>query len=94
MVAMGNRLVVIRGDGLVFGADVHVVARNIQSVFHFSGAKIGFNPEDKFMVAYANELIVIRDDGLVFGALRSMKSTREGGLLQSPGRCRSGTRIY
>ncbi len=64
---MDNRLVVIRQDGLVFGADV--VDRHIQPVFQFSGARIGFNPEDRFMVAEANELIVIRQDGLVFGAL-------------------------
>jgi hypothetical protein len=61
-----NTLVVIRRDGLVFGADV--VGRDIQPVFQFSGARIGFNPQDRFMVAMGNRLIVIRQDGLVFGA--------------------------
>jgi hypothetical protein len=66
VVAMGKRLVVIRQDGLVFGADI--VGRTIQPVFQFTGARIGFNPEDKFMVAHGNQLIVVRQDGLVFGA--------------------------
>jgi hypothetical protein len=44
-----NTLVVIRQDGLVFGADV--VGRDIQPVFQFSGPAIGFAPEDRFMVA-------------------------------------------
>ena len=61
-----NTLVVIRQDGLVFGANV--VDRNIQPVFQFSGAKIGFHPLDRFMVAMGNRLVVIRSDGLVFGA--------------------------
>jgi hypothetical protein len=70
MVSLGlNPLVVVRHDGLVFGADVDVVGGSIQPVFQFSGAKIGYNPEDKFMVASANLLIVVRKDGLVFGAL-------------------------
>lgn len=61
-----NTLVVIREDGLVFGANV--VGRDIQPVFQFSGAKIGFHPLDRFMVAMHNRLVVIRGDGLVFGA--------------------------
>jgi hypothetical protein len=65
-VAQGNRLIVIRQDGLVFGADV--VGTNIQPAFQFTGAPIGFNPEDRFMVAIGNTLVVIRQDGLVFGA--------------------------
>jgi hypothetical protein len=67
MVAMGNRFVVIRQDGLVFGADI--VGRNIEPVFQFSGARIGFHPQDRFIVARGNELMAIRQDGLVFGAL-------------------------
>jgi len=46
---VGNRLAVITQSGDVFGADV--VGQNIEPVFHFSGAKIGFNPQDRFMVA-------------------------------------------
>jgi hypothetical protein len=72
MVSLGfSPLVVIRKDGLVFGASVVGTLRgpHIQPVFQFSGAKIGFNPEDRFMVAHGNQLIVIREDGLVFGAL-------------------------
>ena len=61
-----NTLVVIREDGLVFGAEV--VGRDFQPVFQFSGARIGFNPQDRFMVAMGNRLVVIRQDGLVFGA--------------------------
>jgi hypothetical protein len=63
-----RNLVVIRGDGLVFGANVDVAGRVIQPVFQYSGAKIGFHPLDRFMVAMGNRLVVIREDGLVFGA--------------------------
>jgi len=80
MVALDlNPLVVIRQDGLVFGADVvsGINGPHLQSVFQFTGALIGFNPQDRFMVAAANSpvfnaprntLVVIREDGLVFGA--------------------------
>ena len=71
MVSLGfNPLVVIREDGLVFGANIVGTIRgpHIQSVFQFSGAKIGFDPLDRFMVAMGNRLVVIRGDGLVFGA--------------------------
>ena len=40
----------------------------IEPVLPFGGAKIGFAPEDKFMVQRSIELVVIRRDGLVFGA--------------------------
>ncbi len=43
----------------------------IEPVFQFTGARIGFNPQDRFMVAqtaFTNGLVVVRGDGLVFGA--------------------------
>ena len=70
MILRGNELVVVRGDGLVFGAQiVHGAATDsVKPVFQFSGAKIGFNPEDKFIVSLGfNLLVVIRRDGLVLG---------------------------
>ena len=66
MVALGNTLVVITDDGSVFGANV--VGTNIQPVFQFTGAAIGFNTQDRFMVALDNTLVVISNDGNVFGA--------------------------
>jgi hypothetical protein len=57
---------VIRRDGLVAGADA--VGTEIRPVFQFSGARIGFAEEDRFMLAIGNTLVVIRRDGLVFGA--------------------------
>jgi hypothetical protein len=77
MVAMGNTLVVITQDGSVFGADVapsrfqvelNRRGRDVRPVFQFTGAKIGFNPQDRFMVALGNTLVVITQDGSVFGA--------------------------
>ena len=71
MVQRSNELVVIRRDGLVFGAEIfHGAATDsLKPVFQFNGAKIGFNPQDRFMVSLGfNPLVVIREDGLVFGA--------------------------
>jgi hypothetical protein len=31
-------------------------------------SKIGFNPEDRFMMTIGNTLVVVRNDGLVYGA--------------------------
>ena len=65
-------LSVITQDGNVFGADVE--GQDLRPVFQFSGAKIGFNPQDRFMVAIRISftldyiLAVITQDGNVFGA--------------------------
>jgi hypothetical protein len=66
-----STLAVITQSGDVFGADVF--DRDIGPVFQFSGAKIGFNPQDRFMVVGApdqkcNTLVVITQSGDVFGA--------------------------
>ena len=44
------------------------MARNLQPVFQFSGAKIWFNPQDRFMMALGDTLVVVTQDGNVFGA--------------------------
>jgi hypothetical protein len=44
-----------------------VVKRELQPVFPFGGAKIGFNPQDRFMVALGNTLVVVTSDGNVYG---------------------------
>ena len=44
------------------------MARNLQPVFQFSGAKMGCNPQDKFMMALGNTLVVVTQYGDVFGA--------------------------
>src|SRR5262249_3446633 len=75
MVALNNiagtssRIVVITQAGNVFGADV--AGKNIGPVFPFTGAKIGFSPEDRFMLAMnlpVSRLVVITQAGNVFGA--------------------------
>jgi hypothetical protein len=73
MVALGNTLIVITNNGTVFGANA--VGQNsslsIDPVFQFTGAKIGFNVQDRFMVALSGPpptLVVITDDGSAFGA--------------------------
>jgi hypothetical protein len=44
-------LIVITDDGSAFGANVDITGQNIGPVFEFTGAKIGFNVQDRFMVA-------------------------------------------
>jgi len=66
MVTLGDTLVVITSDGNVFGSQV--LNRVLQPVFQFTGAKIGYNPQDRFMVTLGNTLVVITSDGGVFGA--------------------------
>ena len=71
MVALGNTLVVITRDGNVFGADVidgPFIGKIVGTVFQFSGAKIGFSPQDRFMMAMGHTLVVVTDSGDVFGA--------------------------
>ena len=61
-----TELAVITNQGNVFGSTVN--GTELEPVFQFSGAKIGFNPQDRFMVALGNTLLVITKDGSVFGA--------------------------
>ena len=49
MPGANGTLVVITSFGEVFGADVS--GQNIDPVFQFAGAKIGYNVQDRFMVA-------------------------------------------
>jgi hypothetical protein len=66
MMALGNTLVVVTQEGNVFGADV--MARDLQPVAQFSGARIGFNPQDRFMMTLGDTLVVVTQEGNVFGA--------------------------
>jgi hypothetical protein len=52
-------------DGRPMGRDNE---RELQPVFQFSGAKIGFNPQDRFMMALGTALVVVTGDGDVFAA--------------------------
>jgi hypothetical protein len=71
-VPFSSALVVITDAGDVFGAPIEFDGQgrpqSLSPVFKFSGAKIGFNPEDRFMVAIDNTLVVITAFGDVFGA--------------------------
>jgi hypothetical protein len=55
--------------------------RELAPVFQFSGAKIGFNPQDRFMMALGNTLVVVTQDGSVFGA--DLTATFDSGSLTS-----------
>jgi hypothetical protein len=61
-----STLAVITQSGDVYGANVS--GQNIGPLVHFTGAKIGYNPQDRFMVAMNNTLFVITEDGDVYGA--------------------------
>jgi hypothetical protein len=52
---MLNTLVVITQQGNVYGSVI--AGHTLGPVFEFSGAKIGFNPQDKFMVALIQNVI-------------------------------------
>jgi hypothetical protein len=57
-------LAVITSAGNVYGCNV--ANNSLGPVFEFSGSKIGYNPQDKFMVAANNALFVITDTGDVW----------------------------
>ena len=80
---MPETLAVITDVGNVFGANV--VNTELEPVFQFSGAKIGFNPQDKFMVAMGSTLVVITRDGSVFGASTFPNSTELEPVFQFSG---------
>jgi hypothetical protein len=63
-------LVVITQDGNTYGSDIpHLDNHTLSPVYHFEGAKIGYNPQDRFMVALdCSSLVVITQAGEVFGA--------------------------
>src|ERR671919_559698 len=68
---MSTTLVAVAQDGNVFGSDVN--GRNLGPVHQFSGAKIGYNPQDRFMVSLQRgpasyTLVVVTQDGSVFGS--------------------------
>jgi ATP-dependent phosphoenolpyruvate carboxykinase len=77
------QLAVITDAGNVFGSNI--VNRNLEPVFQFSGAKIGFNPQDRFMVAMGNTLAVITKDGSVFGTTVLPNTTNLGPVFQFSG---------
>jgi hypothetical protein len=60
-----NRFLGVGIDGKPMG---QIIDRELQSVFQFSGAKIGFNPQDRFMMAFGPTLVVVTGDGDVYGA--------------------------
>ena len=68
-VDLNRILTVTTNDGNTFGADI-LPGNELKPVppFQFTGAKIGNNVQDRFMVALGNTLVVIKNDGSVFGA--------------------------
>ena len=81
LMALGSRLVVVTNEGSVFAADVVDVSgvrqdrkgvvlmeRNVKPVVQLGGAKIGFNPGDRFMMTLGMSLVVVTTDGDAFGA--------------------------
>jgi len=78
-------LTVITNVGDVYGSTV--AANNaLEPVFEFSGAKIGYNPQDRFMVASEyNTLFVITNSGGVYGAAVDIQSHNIGPVIQYSG---------
>ena len=63
---MSTTLVSVAQDGNVFGSDVS--GRSLGPVYQFSGAKIGYNPQDRFMVSLGYTLAVVTEYNNVFGS--------------------------
>jgi ATP-dependent phosphoenolpyruvate carboxykinase len=84
-----SQLAVITDVGDVFGTNIvfgaNPVTATLDPVFQFSGAKIGFNPQDRFMVAMGNTLAVITQDGNVFGSTVTPSTTELGPIFQFSG---------
>ena len=93
MVAIGGMLAVITHTGDVYGAAVEMkpvgllaVPQSLGPVIHFTGSKIGYNPQDRFMVASVyNTLFVITNSGTVYGAAVDVQSHNIGPVSQYPG---------
>ena len=98
MVAMGHTLAVITTSGDVFAANVRQsdaslgtslggptdFLHELDPVMQFGGAKIGFNPQDRFMVAMGQTLAVITSSGDVFAADVSSRDVGPIVLLNPP----------
>lgn len=84
-------LAVITNHGDVFGTDVG--GQGISSVFQYTGAKIGFNVQDRFMAVPIQPdsgdgsagLAVVTSDGSVFGARIPFQTTNIGPVFQYTG---------
>ncbi len=72
-----NQFIGINADGTPMGL---VTGRELQPVFQFSGAKIGFNPQDRFMMALSTALVVVTGDGDVYAAETAGRSV--SGVIQ------------
>lgn len=66
MVGVGSKLMVLTRSGQVFGHEVS--ERHIGDPFQFSGARMGFNPQDRFVTTIGNTLVVTTENGDAFGA--------------------------
>ena len=61
-----HTLIVCTQNGDVFGHDI--AGRNIGPPFQFTGSKMAFNPEDRFVVIVGNTMIVTTQGSAAFGA--------------------------
>ncbi len=61
-----HTLIVCTQNGDVFGHDI--AGRNIGPPFKFTGSRMAFNPEDRFVVTVGNTIIVTTQGGPAFGA--------------------------
>ena len=61
-----HTLIVCTQNGDVFGHDI--ARRNIGPPFKFTGSRMAFNPEDRFVVIVGNTMIVTTQGGAAFGA--------------------------
>jgi hypothetical protein len=85
-------LAVITIHGDVFGVDVG--GQGISSVFQYTGAKIGFNVQDRFMAVPiqpdfggdgSTGFVVVTSDGSVFGARIPFQTINIGPVFQYTG---------
>jgi ATP-dependent phosphoenolpyruvate carboxykinase len=93
MVMIGGMLAVITNTGDVYAGVVETspgfigVPQSLGPIIHFSGSKIGYNPQDRFMVMSErdNTLFVITNSGEVFGAAVDIGSYSIGPVIQYTG---------
>ena len=77
-----STLAVITNAGNVYGTNI--VSSSLSPVYEFNGAKIGYNPQDRFMMATDNTLFVT-NNGNVFGATIDVANRNIGAVAEYTG---------
>jgi hypothetical protein len=96
MVGIGNRLAVITRPGSASGSNVYAsvieftsglvgVPKSLDPAYQLNGAKIGYNPQDRFMVYGGNTLFVITNTGDVYGSVIDAAAQNVGQVIKFTG---------